>query len=163
MGRSRTQPCCTSVLEAPLPEAEADELAQAFAALADPIRLRLLSFIAAAGEVCSCDLLVPLDRSQPTISHHTKVLADAGLITGEKRGRWVWWSIVPARVGRLGSGLTRLRRHQERVPGDPVAHGANSLRGALPSEVEVDVGQRWELRHAERDVLRTYVAGKACG
>ena len=105
MGRSRTQPCCTSVLEAPLPEAEADELAQAFAALADPIRLRLLSFIAAAGEVCSCDLLVPLDRSQPTISHHTKVLADAGLIRGEKRGRWVWWSVVPARVAEVRNAL----------------------------------------------------------
>jgi len=93
------------VLEAPLPEAEADELAQAFAALADPVRLRLLSFIAAAGEVCSCDLLVPLDRSQPTISHHTKVLADAGLIAGEKRGRWVWWSVVPARVAELRGAL----------------------------------------------------------
>jgi ArsR family transcriptional regulator len=93
------------VLEAPLPEAEAEGLAQAFAALADPIRLRLLSFIAAAGEVCSCDLLVPLDRSQPTISHHTKVLADAGLITGEKRGRWVWWSVVPARVAELRDAL----------------------------------------------------------
>jgi ArsR family transcriptional regulator len=105
MGRSRTEPCCTSLLEAPLPAAEADELAQAFAALADPVRLRLLSLIAAAGEVCSCDLLVPLDRSQPTVSHHTKVLADAGLIAGEKRGRWVWWSIVPARVADVRSAL----------------------------------------------------------
>jgi ArsR family transcriptional regulator len=93
------------VLEAPLPEAEADELAQAFAALADPVRLRLLSFIAAAGEVCSCDLLVPLGRSQPTVSHHTKILADAGLIAGEKRGRWVWWSIVPARVADVRAAL----------------------------------------------------------
>jgi ArsR family transcriptional regulator, arsenate/arsenite/antimonite-responsive transcriptional repressor len=105
MARRRTEPCCTSVLDAPLREAEADELAQAFAALADPVRLRLLSFIAAANEVCSCDLLVPLDRSQPTISHHTKVLADAGLITGEKRGRWVWWSIVPSRVADLRDAL----------------------------------------------------------
>jgi ArsR family transcriptional regulator, arsenate/arsenite/antimonite-responsive transcriptional repressor len=115
MGRSRTQPCCTSVLEAPLPEAEADELAQAFAALADPIRLRLLSFIAAAGEVCSCDLLVPLDRSQPTISHHTKVLADAGLIRGEKRGRWVWWSVVPARVAEVRNALASA----DSVPASP--------------------------------------------
>jgi ArsR family transcriptional regulator, arsenate/arsenite/antimonite-responsive transcriptional repressor len=105
MARRRTQPCCTSVLEAPLREAEADKLAQAFAALADPVRLRLLSFIAAAGEVCSCDLLVPLDRSQPTVSHHTKVLADAGLITGEKRGRWVWWSVAPARVAEVRDAL----------------------------------------------------------
>jgi len=90
--------CCPPVLEAPLAESEATELAQAFAALADPVRLRLLSLIAAAGEVCSCELLAPLGRSQPTVSHHTKVLADAGLITGEKRGRWVWWSIVPDRL-----------------------------------------------------------------
>jgi ArsR family transcriptional regulator len=93
------------VLEAPLPEAEAEELARAYAALADPTRLRLLGFIAAAGEVCSCDLLVPLDRSQPTVSHHTKVLADAGLITGEKRGRWVWWSIVPDRLAEVRDAL----------------------------------------------------------
>jgi ArsR family transcriptional regulator len=105
MARGRTEPCCTWVLDAPLPQGEADELAQAFAALADPTRLRLLSFIAAAGEVCSCDLLVPLDRSQPTVSHHTKILADAGLIAGEKRGRWVWWSIVPARVADVRAAL----------------------------------------------------------
>ena len=105
MSRGRTEPCCTSVLEAPLPEAEAEELARAYAALADPTRLRLLGFIAAAGEVCSCDLLVPLDRSQPTVSHHTKVLADAGLITGEKRGRWVWWSIVPDRLAEVRDAL----------------------------------------------------------
>ena len=111
MAGGRTEPCCTSVLEAPLGESEADELAQAFAALADPVRLRLLSFIAAAGEVCSCDLLVPLDRSQPTVSHHTKVLADAGLIAGEKRGRWVWWSVVPARVAEVREAL---------APADPV-------------------------------------------
>ena len=103
MGRS--EPCCTSVLDSPLPEAEAEELARAFAALADPTRLRLLGFIAAAGEVCSCDLLIPLDRSQPTVSHHTKVLADAGLITGEKRGRWVWWSVVSGRVAELRDAL----------------------------------------------------------
>jgi ArsR family transcriptional regulator len=100
-----TEVCCTRVLEAPLRESDAAELAHVFAALADPVRLRLLSLIAAAGEVCSCDLLGPLDRSQPTVSHHTKVLADAGLIAGEKRGRWVWWSIVPARVTELRDAL----------------------------------------------------------
>ena len=68
---------------------DAEELARRFAALADPVRLRLLSLIATAGEVCSCDLLEPLGKAQPTISHHTKALADAGLIVGEKRGRWV--------------------------------------------------------------------------
>ena len=71
------------------------------------MRLRLLSLIADAGEVCSCDLLGPLGRSQPTVSHHTKTLAEAGLITGEKRGRWVWWSIVPERMAELHDALAR--------------------------------------------------------
>jgi ArsR family transcriptional regulator len=98
--------CCTpALLEAPLEEGEAAELAAAFAALGDPIRLRCLSLIAAAGECCSCDLEAPLQRSQPTVSHHTKALADAGLIIGEKRGRWVWWRIVPERVAALRSVL----------------------------------------------------------
>jgi ArsR family transcriptional regulator len=97
--------CCPPVLEAPLDESDATELAQAFAALADPIRLRLLNLVATAGEVCSCELMAPLGRSQPTVSHHTKVLADAGLITGEKRGRWVWWSIVPERVAEVRDAL----------------------------------------------------------
>jgi len=97
--------CCASVLDAPLDEAEAQDLALAFAALADPVRLRLLSLIADAGEICSCDLLKPLGKSQPTVSHHTKALADAGLITGEKQGRWVWWSIVPERLAALRDAL----------------------------------------------------------
>lgn len=97
--------CCPAVLAAPLDEDEAEELAAAFGALADPVRLRLLSLIAEAGEVCACDLLAPLGKAQPTISHHTKVLADAGLIVGEKRGRWVWWSVVPARVRGLRDAL----------------------------------------------------------
>src|SRR5450432_2433690 len=70
--------CCSSVLAAPLAESDAVELARAFAALADPVRLRLLSLVAEAGEVCSCDLEGPLGKSQPTISHHTKALAGAG-------------------------------------------------------------------------------------
>jgi ArsR family transcriptional regulator, arsenate/arsenite/antimonite-responsive transcriptional repressor len=103
--RADTDGCCAPVLEAPLGESDAAELAHVFAALADPVRLRLLNLIAAAGEVCACDLLAPLDRSQPTVSHHTKVLADAGLIVGEKRGRWVWWSIVPARLAEVRDAL----------------------------------------------------------
>src|SRR5262249_2868602 len=90
--RAETDGCCPPVLEAPLDEAHAAEVAQVFAALADPVRLRLLSLIATAGEVCSCELLAPLGRSQPTVSHHTKGLAARGPITGEKRGRWVGWS-----------------------------------------------------------------------
>src|SRR5690349_3692439 len=85
--------CCTSLSEAPLAEADAVALAHTYAAVADPVRLRLLSMIAAAGELCSCDLMEPLGKSQPTVSHHTKILADAGLIAGDKRGRWVHWRV----------------------------------------------------------------------
>src|SRR5438067_13382222 len=92
---------CCSVLEEPIDAGRAEELARAFAALADPVRLRLFSMIAAAGTECSCNLVEPIGKSQPTVSHHTKVLADAGLITGEKAGRWVNWTVVPARLEQL--------------------------------------------------------------
>jgi ArsR family transcriptional regulator len=97
--------CCGPVLASGLTEAAAGELAAGFAALADPVRLRLFSLVAAAGEICSCDLQGPLERSQPTVSHHTKVLADAGLITGDKRGRWTWWSVDHDRIAELARSL----------------------------------------------------------
>lgn len=97
--------CCASLTEAPLSESDANELARILAAIADPVRLRLLSIVAGTDEVCSCDLEVPLRRSQPTISHHTKILSDAGLISGEKRGRWTWWRIEPTRLGAVRRGL----------------------------------------------------------
>ncbi len=97
--------CCGSVLAAPLSDDDAATLARGFAALADPVRLKLLSLIADAGRVCSCDLTGPLGRTQPTVSHHTKTLADAGLITGDKEGRWVWWQVVPERVAALREAL----------------------------------------------------------
>jgi ArsR family transcriptional regulator len=100
-----TEACCAPVLAAPLAEADAAELGRGFAALADPVRLRLLSLIASANEMCSCDLEGPLGRSQPTVSHHTKALAEAGLIVGEKRGRWMWWRVVPERVAALRDAL----------------------------------------------------------
>ena len=96
---------CCAPLSSALDDADAEELAHAFAALADPVRLRLLSLIASADEVCACDLTGPVARSQPTVSHHTKVLSEAGLITGEKRGRWVYWKVVPERVAALRSTL----------------------------------------------------------
>jgi len=102
-----TPGCCGSAIEAGLTEARATELAAGFAALADPVRLRLFSLVAAAGEICSCDLQGPLDRSQPTISHHTKILAEAGLITGEKRGRWMWWSVASDRIADLRGSMER--------------------------------------------------------
>jgi ArsR family transcriptional regulator, arsenate/arsenite/antimonite-responsive transcriptional repressor len=102
---TKSEACCPAVLDAPLDERSAGELARAFAALSDPVRLRLLGLIAEAGEVCSCDVLASLGKAQPTISHHTKILADAGLIVGEKRGRWVWWRVVPERVAALRDAL----------------------------------------------------------
>jgi ArsR family transcriptional regulator len=95
------------VLSAPLDERRAEELSTAFAVLADPVRLRLLSLLASAeaGEVCVCELVEPVGRSQPTVSHHLKILADAGMISGEKRGRWVWYRVVPARLAELRTVL----------------------------------------------------------
>ncbi len=104
MKRSMTPDCC-SVLAEPLAEDRAAELAKAFAALADPVRLRLFSMIAAAGTECSCNLVAPLGKSQPTISHHTKVLAEAGLLTGEKAGKWINWTVVPERLDQLRAAL----------------------------------------------------------
>jgi ArsR family transcriptional regulator len=98
-------PQSSSVTDAPLDEGQAGEMAHVLAALADPVRLRMLSFIAARHEVCSCDLEAPLERSQPTVSHHTKVLADAGLIIGEKRGRWTWWRLDPDRLAAVRRAL----------------------------------------------------------
>ncbi|MFN2505003.1 MAG: metalloregulator ArsR/SmtB family transcription factor [Acidimicrobiales bacterium] len=95
--------CCPAVLAAPLSEDAAEALARDFGVLADPARLRLLSLLASApaGEVCVCELVEPLGRSQPTVSHHLRILAEAGLIVGDKRGRWVWYRIVPARLAEL--------------------------------------------------------------
>jgi ArsR family transcriptional regulator len=95
--------CCPAVLSAPLSEERAVELADDLAVVADPVRLRLLSMLvtAAAGEVCVCEMVEPIGRSQPTISHHLKILTEAGLIAGEKRGRWVWYRAVPERIARL--------------------------------------------------------------
>lgn len=100
MSQTQAGPPC-SVLAAPLTAAEASVLASGFAALADPGRLRLLSLIAARPEVCACALVEPLGKSQPTVSHHLKVLTEAGLITGDKRGRWIWYRVIPGRLDLL--------------------------------------------------------------
>jgi ArsR family transcriptional regulator, arsenate/arsenite/antimonite-responsive transcriptional repressor len=98
-------PCGPPLTDVPLTEADATALAGALAALADPVRLRLLSILAAQGEVCSCHLQEPLGKSQPTISHHTRVLSQAGLIEGDRRGKWTWWRIVPERLAALRQAL----------------------------------------------------------
>jgi ArsR family transcriptional regulator len=105
MAKTEAAACCAQPFVGIIDEGEADDLARAFAALADPVRLRLLSLIADAGECCSCNMVEPLGKSQPTISHHTKVLADAGLIHGEKRGKWVWWTVDRTRVKALREAL----------------------------------------------------------
>lgn len=86
---------------------EASELAAVFSALADPIRLQILSIIEAEGEVCACHLEGPLARSQSTISHHTTKLAEAGLIEGERRGRWVHWRIASDHLRAVSELLGR--------------------------------------------------------
>lgn len=99
--------CCGSVMTGPLDEAEAEDLASVFKVLADPARLRLLSLVAASesGEACACDLVEPIGRSQPTVSHHLALLVEAGLLTREKRGRWAWYRVVPERLAMLQSAL----------------------------------------------------------
>ena len=105
--------CCTPLTSDGLEEAQAAELAEQFKALADPARLRLLSLIANApgGEACACDLIAPLERSQPTVSHHLSLLVESGLLTREKRGRWGWYRLVPDRLEQLRAVL---------VPGESV-------------------------------------------
>ncbi|HEX9259670.1 MAG TPA: metalloregulator ArsR/SmtB family transcription factor [Acidimicrobiales bacterium] len=95
--------CCARARDAALDEAQAEEMARSFAALGDPVRLRLFTLIASAGdgECCACDLVEPVGRSQPTVSHHLKVLREAGLVTSEKRGTWVWYRAVPERLDQL--------------------------------------------------------------
>jgi ArsR family transcriptional regulator len=99
--------CCGTAGGRALDEAQATELAEVFKALADPARLRLLSIIASAdgGESCACDLVEPLGRAQPTVSHHLSLLVDAGLLTREKRGRWAWYSVVPERLAAIRASL----------------------------------------------------------
>ena len=104
----RKTPCCAPVLDGRLGPAQADELAPIFRALGDPGRLRLLSFLAAqpGGEACVCNLTEPLGLSQPTVSHHLKVLNDAGFVTREKRGTWAYYRLVPEALSILRAALT---------------------------------------------------------
>ncbi|WP_328622596.1 ArsR/SmtB family transcription factor [Streptomyces sp. NBC_00354] len=97
--------CCSPMVREPLGEEAAADLAKTFKALADPVRLRLLSLIASheGGEACVCDLTGPFDVSQPTISHHLKVLREAGLVGSERRGTWVYYWLLPAALARLSS------------------------------------------------------------
>jgi ArsR family transcriptional regulator, arsenate/arsenite/antimonite-responsive transcriptional repressor len=95
--------CCSPLVDEPLEAVAAADLAMGFRALGDPVRLRLLSLIASAadGEVCVCDLNAPFHVTGPTISHHLKVLREAGLIQGERRGTWIYYRIVPTALTDL--------------------------------------------------------------
>ncbi len=99
--------CCAPLASEVLAERDAETLSRQFAALADPVRLRLVSLLATAdgGAVCACDLVEPVGKSQPTVSHHLKVLGQAGLVTSERRGRNVWYAVVPAALESLRTAL----------------------------------------------------------
>ncbi|MEZ7007805.1 ArsR/SmtB family transcription factor [Streptomyces sp. AD55] len=104
-----TAACCPGLLTAPLGEDRAAGLARVFKALGDPVRLRLLSLIASrpGGEVCVCDLTPAFDLSQPTVSHHLRLLRESGLITSERRGTWVYYRLVSETTDHLAHLLTR--------------------------------------------------------
>lgn len=100
--------CCGPLLAEPVDAADAEVLASAFRVLGDPARLKLLSLIASSpsGEACVCELIEPLGLSQPTVSHHLKVLHDAGLLGRDKRGTWVYYRVVPERMAALRDVLS---------------------------------------------------------
>jgi len=103
-----TLACCTPLGDGALDEGAAETLAAVFKVLGDPARLRLLSMVAAAGEgeVCACDLVEPIGKSQPTVSHHMSVLVDAGLVTREKRGKWAWYRLDADRLEQVRAALS---------------------------------------------------------
>jgi len=105
-------PRCAPLLKEPITAAQAVDLAQLLKALADPTRLRLVSMVAAHedGEACVCELTEPLGLTQPTISHHLKVLIDADILTRDKRGVWAYYALVPGALDALAAVLTGLRR-----------------------------------------------------
>jgi ArsR family transcriptional regulator, arsenate/arsenite/antimonite-responsive transcriptional repressor len=100
-----TDLCCPPLVEAPLGESDADELALALKALADPVRLRLVSIIAAGGEACACDLPAAVERTQPTVSHHLSILVNAGIIEREQRGKWAWFRLRPEMLDAIRTAL----------------------------------------------------------
>jgi ArsR family transcriptional regulator len=99
--------CCAPLSASPLPADAAAPLAKAFAALGDPVRLRLISLLMTAdgGAVCACDLVQPVGKSQPTVSHHLKVLRDAGLVTASRQGSNIWYAVVGEQVAALRAVL----------------------------------------------------------
>ena len=99
--------CCAPLTGEPITAVQAAELARLLKALADPVRLRLVSMVAAhaGGEACVCELTEPLGLTQPTISHHLKILVDAGIFTRDKRGVWAYYALVPSALDSLSAIL----------------------------------------------------------
>jgi ArsR family transcriptional regulator len=99
--------CIPLSISAPLGRSQAERLAGMLKAVADPTRLQLISLIRASpdGEACVCDLTAPLGLRQPTVSHHLKVLVEAGLLVRERRATWVWYALVPGALDSLGELL----------------------------------------------------------
>jgi ArsR family transcriptional regulator len=95
------QPICCGPDVPLMPPTAAEELASIFKALSDPTRVSIVNRLAAASEVCVCDLTAAFDLSQPTISHHLRLLRDAGLIESERRGTWAYYRLVPEAIERL--------------------------------------------------------------
>ena len=106
--------CCTPLLREPITASQAAELARLLKALADPTRLRLVSMVAAheGGEACVCELTEPLGLTQPTISHHLKILVDAGIFTRDKRGVWAYYALVPSAMDALAVVLSTMPQGQ---------------------------------------------------
>jgi ArsR family transcriptional regulator, arsenate/arsenite/antimonite-responsive transcriptional repressor len=102
--------CCSPLAGGALDDETAQRLARVFHALGDRHRVRLLSLIAASegGEACICDLTAPVGLAQPTVSHHMKLLADAGLVTRDQRGKWAYYRIAPETAAPLGEMLRLL-------------------------------------------------------
>lgn len=102
-----TMDCCVPLFDGVLDMNEATRVAGRLAALADPVRLRIVSMLAAApeGTACGCDLEAPLGIAQPTVSHHLRILRQAGLVAGERRGRWVHYRLVPERLEEISDLL----------------------------------------------------------
>jgi ArsR family transcriptional regulator, arsenate/arsenite/antimonite-responsive transcriptional repressor len=99
--------CCAPLACEPLPESGAKELALLFKAVADPVRLRLLSLIACheGGESCVCDLTATFDMTAPSVSYHLRILREAGLISSDRRGTWVYYRVEPAVMARMSAVL----------------------------------------------------------
>jgi len=99
--------CCSPLLREPIDEEQAERLSRVLRALADPVRLRLVSIVAASEgqEACVCDLVEPVGLSQPTVSHHLKVLREAGIVGSERRGLWAYYYVHPEAVEELSAWL----------------------------------------------------------